>query len=88
MPKPGGEVFDGGIWEAFDLVEVGVIENVEEGGHGDADAGVVVNPAHVRVDFAFDDNFDFEAVAMHLAARMVGGDVGEGLGCFEGEIFA
>ena len=55
--------------------------------HRGADFRVVINPAALRGDFAFDRDFDFEAVPMHFAALMSFGRAGQSLGGFEAEIF-
>ena len=70
-PEPSGEDFDGGAFEPFDIVEVCVVELVEQRIHSLGDFLMVIDPADLRVYFAFDMDFDLEGVSMHLAAFMV-----------------
>ncbi len=86
-PEPGGHDFDGGVFEAGDVVEVSVVEQVEERSHGAAYLGVVVDPADCGIDLTFDRDLDFEAVAVHPLALVVAREVGQGLGGFEAEFF-
>jgi len=86
FPEPGGHELDGRVFQALDLVEVGMIQLLEQRVHRAADAGVIVNPAEMGIDLTLDGDFDLEAVAVHLPAFVAGGDVGQRLGCFEGEI--
>jgi len=86
-PEPGSHVLDGGIFKAFDLIEIRVIEPLHEWVHGTADFCVVINPANLRIDIALDGDFHFETVPMHLRAFVRGRQAGECLGSFEAEVF-
>ena len=87
LPEPTGHDLDGGVLEAFDLVEVTVIEAVHEGLHGTGDLGVVINPADSGVHLSLNDDLDLEAVPMHLGALMSVGEIGQRLGGLEAEVF-
>ena len=63
-----------------------MVQQVHERGHGSADFGVVIDPAHARVDLAFDGDLHLEAVAVHSRALVAGGQLGQGLGCLEAEV--
>ena len=86
-PKPRAHVFDSGVFQAGDFIEVGVIQLIDQGLHGTADLGVIVNPADCRIHFAGDRYFDLEAVPVHQSAFVTLRGGGQGLGCFEGILF-
>ena len=87
LPEPRAHVFDRGILESRDLVQVAVVEGVDERLHRTANQRVVVKPARLRIDFALDGDLDFETVAVHPAAFVIVGHARERLRGFEGEIF-
>ena len=86
-PKPFRHFFDGWIFQAFDVVEVRMVQHFQERFHRVADLCVIVNPADFRIDFTFYGNFDLEAVTVHTAAFVAGRRVWQGLRRFKREVF-
>ena len=75
------------IFQALNLVQIGMIEHVDERLHRCADLSVVVNPAAGWIDISFHRNLNLEPVAMHRAALMTFWRTRQSLRRFEGEIF-
>ncbi len=86
-PKPRSHVFYGGILQAFDVIEIRMIQHVHERIHGPADLRVIVDPADLIVDYALDANLNLEAVPVHALAFVVARKCGQGLGGFKTEVF-
>jgi len=87
LPKPLGHVFNRRILQAFDIVQIGVIEHFHQRFHRVAYFGVIVNPPGFWIDIAFHRNFDLETVAMHTPAFVALRRVGQSLRRFKSEIF-
>jgi hypothetical protein len=87
LPKPAGHVFDGRILQAWDLIEIGMIEHLRERAHCSADGGMIEEPAGFRIDGALDGNLHLKTVPVHLAALVALRSEGQCLGGFECEIF-
>src|SRR5436190_24250990 len=68
IPDPPGEVFAGGIFKAFNFVEVVVIEALNKLLSSALDIAIINQVTHGAIDFAFDDDIEAERVAMHTAA--------------------
>ena len=86
-PEPGAHVFDSGIFQAFNLVEIGMVQLFQQWGHRLADLRVIVDPANLRIDLSLNRNLDLEAVPVHFLALVILRNVGQCLGRFECEIF-
>lgn len=86
FPEPACHAFDGGALEAFDVVEVAVVEAINERLHGVANAFVIIDPTDGLIDFAFDCDANVEGMAVHLAAFVTLGQGGKGVSRFEMEI--
>ena len=86
-PEPLRHYFDAWIFQAFDVVEVRMVQHFQERFHRIADLCVIVNPADFRIDFAFHGNFDLEAVAVHTAAFVAGRRLWQSLRRFKREVF-
>ena len=48
---------------------------------------MVINPANVRIDLAFDGDLQFKRVPVHLGALVIAGKIGQRLSRFEAEVF-
>lgn len=69
--NPLGENFAGGIGEAFDFVEVVVVEAFNERVGHFFDVAVVDEVSLGRVDFPFDDDVEPEGVAVEAVALVL-----------------
>ena len=85
-PEPCGHVFDGGVFQTFDFVQIGVVEEFNDRMHRAADFRMIIEPADVLIDHALDADFQLEAVAVHALAFVVSWQRGEGLGGFKSEV--
>lgn len=63
-----------------------MIHPVDQRRHGIGNPLVVINPADIRIHFAFDVNLNLETVTMHLAALVVGRQAGKSVGRLKAEI--
>lgn len=87
LPQPGTHVFDGGVFQTFDLVEIGMIELLHERLHRFGNLCVIVNPADVWIGLAFDGDLQLEGVAVHLGAFVFAGEIGQRLSGLETKVF-
>ncbi len=86
-PKPRRHDFDRWVLKSFNIIEIRMIELIQEGLHGSGDLRVIINPANIGIDFAFDRDLHFEAVSMHAFAFVIAWEIGQCLGGLEPEIF-
>ena len=86
LPEPFRHVFDRWVLQAFDIVEVRVVEYFQKWLHGLADLRVVINPSDFRIDVAIDRYFDFKTVSVHPAAFVTLRGLRQSLGRFESEV--
>lgn len=87
LPDPAGEDFAGGVFEAWDVVEVIVIKLFVERTEGGVEVGEVADPAGGCADVAADVDLDTEGMAVQARAFMARGNVGELVRGFEAEFF-
>lgn len=87
FPKPRRHVLDRRIFQAFDLVQIRMIQHLQERFHGRSNFGMIVNPAAFVIDISFDRNLDFKAVTMHAPAFMALRSSWQSLRRFKSEIF-
>lgn len=87
FPDPVGEDFTGRVFEAWDVVEVIVIELFVERTEGGVEVGEVADPAGGCADVAADVDFDAEGMAVQARAFVAWWDVGELVRGFEAEFF-
>ncbi len=85
-PEPRGHVFDGGVFQAFDFVQIRMIEAFHERLHGATDFRMIVEPADLLIDHALDADLHLKAMTVHALALVVAGQRGEGLGGFKAEV--
>ena len=64
-----------------------MVEPLNDWRHRLGNLGVIINPANVRIDLAFNGDLHLEAVAVHLRALVRAGEIGQRLGRLETEIF-
>ena len=72
FPEPGCHLFDGGIIQARNVIQVSVIQLLYQRPHRVTDPSMIVDPTSLRVDLALNRHFDFETVTVHFAAFMAG----------------
>ncbi len=87
LPQPRGHVFNGGILQALDLIQVRMIQPVQKRLHRLGNFRVIIDPADLRIDLALDDDLKFERVTVHLGAFVVARKIRQRLGCLETEFF-
>ncbi len=85
IPEPFGDHFAGGVFEAVDLIEEVMIELKAEGFEDFGDVAVVDEVTTIFGNFAGDDDFSAEGVAVHATTLVPFGKRGEEVGGFEGE---
>ena len=88
FPDPAREVFARRVFQAFDLVQVIVIEPFQDRVESRFDVGEVHHPTGLLADRAFDVDADAKRVAVQAGALVAGRDVGQEVGGFEVEGFA
>lgn len=76
-PDPSGEVFAGGVFEAWHFVETVVIDPLFDGLEGSLDIRKVEHPAEFWIDRAADVYLDLKAVPVHPSALVARRDVGK-----------
>ena len=81
------ECFGCGIFEALDVVEAIVVELVDEWCGDFFDVAEVHEVAHFGVTFTFDNDVDFERVAVEAAAFVTVWELGKPMGGFEINFF-
>ena len=86
-PKPCRDNFNRGAFQAFNIIEVGMIHFFEKRSHGLRNTFVVVNPADGFIDLALDMNFYLKAVTVHLTAFVVIREARQSVSCLKAEIF-
>ncbi len=87
LPDPAAEVFAGGVFQAWNIVQIIVVELLVDRLEDRLDFREVADPAGMRIDLAFDVDGDTERVAVQAPAFVAFGDVGQAMGGFEGEFF-
>ena len=87
FPKPRRHVLDRRIFQAFDLVQIRMIQHLQERFHGRSYFGMIVNPAAFVIDISFHRNLDFKAVTVHPPAFMALWSAWQSLRRFKSEIF-
>jgi hypothetical protein len=87
LPEPFRHSFNRGILQAFDVIEIRMVQHFQERFHRVADIRVIVNPAGFWIDIAFHGNFHLETVSMHPSAFMTLRRIGQSLRSFKSEIF-
>lgn len=68
LPDPSGKLLGGGIFEAFNFVEAGVIEFFVQGCPRFLEGLKIGEPAGFGMDFTFDRDLDQEAMSVHPSA--------------------
>src|SRR5690606_17996063 len=84
-PDPAGDVFAGGVFEAFDVVEKTVVEALQDGLEHRLDIGEIHQPAAGFPGLPSDVQGHLEGVAMEAAALVARRYVGQEVGGFEAE---
>jgi hypothetical protein len=87
VPDPLGEDFAGGVGEAFDVVEVVMIEAEDKGIDDPLDVAVVDEIPLGGVDLAFDADVEAEGMAVESPAFVPVGECRQLMGGFEGKRF-
>lgn len=77
LPDPAGDVFAGGVFQPRHFVEQAVIELVFQGAELVLELCEIHQPAGAGVDRSADGDFHAEGVAMHAAALVSRGNVGQ-----------
>jgi len=85
LPDPACEIFAGGIFQAFDVVQIIVIELVVKWFEHGLDVGEIHDPATVFADRTVDINTYVECMTMQAAAFVPGRYVGQAMGGFKAE---
>ena len=85
-PEPLRHVFNRWVLQAYDLVEVRVVEYFQKWLHGLADLGVVVNPSGFRIDVPIDRHFNLKTVSVYAAAFVTFWGLRQSLCRFESEV--
>ncbi len=80
FPEPAGHQLDGWIFQAGNVIEIGVIELCDDWPHCVGNGGMIVKDARGLVDGTSHRDGDLEAVTMDVAALMAGGKLGQRLG--------
>ena len=68
LPEPLRHVFDRWVVQAFDVIEVFMVQQFQKWSHRLADLRVVVNPPGFGIHVTFNRHFDFETVSVQPAA--------------------
>jgi hypothetical protein len=87
LPDPYCQPFAGRVVEAFDVIEVMVIEAVVDWFERRLDIGEVHDPTGLRIDIATDMQFDPEGMPMQARALMPWRNMGQPVCCFDGKDF-
>lgn len=87
LPDPLGDDLAGRVLQAWNLVQVVVVELLVKWLEDRFDFGKIANPAGVRVDLAFDVDGHSKGVAMQPATFVPGGHMGEPVGRLENKLF-
>ena len=87
LPDPLRQVLAGGIFQAWDVVQVVVVESFVDRLEDRLDLGEVANPASMRIDLALDIDGGAEGMAVQATTLVTRWDVGQEVGGFEGEFF-
>lgn len=83
VPDPNGEVFEGRVFQSGDIVQVTMIELLDDLLGCLADLGMIIEPAQLRVDFAFHRDLDAKTMAMDASTFVPRRHVGKHMGGFE-----
>ncbi len=87
FPEPSRHQFNGRIFQAWCVIEMGVVELFDNRTHRRTDEGMIVKPTGFGIHFAFHGNFDFKSVAMNLRALVPWRHFGQTLRGFDNKIF-
>lgn len=68
LPDPAAEVFAGGVFQAWNIVQIIVVELLVDRLEDRLDFREVADPAGMRIDLAFDVDGDTERVAVQAPA--------------------
>src|SRR5439155_4489427 len=83
LPNPPGDVLARRIFQAWNLVEVTVVQLFEQRFERLGDVGVVHQPTELRITPAGGDDFRTEAVAVQATALVRGGQIWQQVSRFE-----
>jgi hypothetical protein len=83
IPYPAGNVLAGRVFQAWNVVQIVVIQLFPQGKEGGFDVGEVHYPAGLCSYRAADMQGYLKGVAMKSAALVVGGDIRQPVGCFD-----
>lgn len=82
LPDPARQIFAGWILQAFDLVQVMVVQLIEQGLKRDAQVGKVHDPSAARAYFAADMDLDAKRVTVDARALVSGRNLRKVMRCF------
>ena len=85
FPEPGSHQLDARIFEAMDIVQVGVIQPRYEWFYGFANQSVMVTPSGLPVYLSLTRQFNPEAVAVHPSTLMSRRNLRQRLRRFKGK---
>ena len=86
LPEPDRQILEGRVLEAFDLVQIVVIEDLEEGPDGAGDVAKIANPATLGADRAREMHRDLERMPVQAVTFVVGRHIRQPVGGFEREL--
>lgn len=86
LPEPRRHFFNRRILQAFDIVEIRMVQHFQERFHRVANLRMIVNPSDFWVDIALDRNFDLKTVSMHASAFVTLWSIGQSLCRFKSKI--
>lgn len=87
LPYPARKVFARRVFQAFDVIEVVVIQKVEKGLEGCFQVGKVHDPTRMRMKRAAHMYLDAERMAVQPGALMAGRYVGQAMRRLNGKDF-
>jgi hypothetical protein len=88
VPKPPGEIFEGGILQTFDVIEHLMIEPAEERLHGSRNLRMVEQPALALVHLARNAYLNAEGMAVYTSAFVLFWHAGQLVRRLETKCFA
>ena len=87
IPKPYGDHFASGVFQAGNLIEQLVVDTVYNGVDHPLHIGEVHHPAERRVQFAFHIHDQAVRMPVHSPAFVIRRYIGQEMGRVEGELF-
>ena len=88
VPEPLGNILEGGIFEAGNVIEITVVELAINDGFGNrGEFRVVHEPATHRVDLAFDHDLGLITMSVESRAFVFGRDIRQFMGGFKEKVF-